>query len=207
MSDSDSSTSTVVPTRERGEFLPREGKKLVYTIEDRAFFFEHQQPLRELPYYLYPLPNCPYLPPVLHLGWLFDNDAIMQYTLQHLPHLVVNTSTFPGVPMTPDTDMTLLSLSWISGIMQHLGLPRLSKSTAAVVMISDIRNGKGFQLGFSLGTNHKGVIAEEHRSKLRDFFAQGQPEKWFLDWCDWQWVRRGRARQTVLKPRSQESRA
>ncbi|KAI0041609.1 hypothetical protein FA95DRAFT_1576265, partial [Auriscalpium vulgare] len=160
MSDSDSSASTVIDVVQRPPrgalFLPRNGwRDLMYTREDHEFFFLQQQPLSDLPHYLWDNVKSPIRPPLLHLGWMLDYDTVMHYTQLNLPHMILCSTKDFSEPMTPSAERTLCGVDWAEALMKHLGLPRFPKDAVRVVVMSD---GKGkTKFGLSLGTNHRGI--------------------------------------------------
>ena len=44
-------------------------------------------------------------------------------------------------------------------------------------------------LGFSIGTNYFGVLAEEGSDKLKVLFGIDEDPKWYVDFYKWKWVR------------------
>ncbi|KAI0041844.1 hypothetical protein FA95DRAFT_1564961 [Auriscalpium vulgare] len=186
-SDSDSSASTVIQIPPH-LFLPQDGRRdLIYTREDHDLFFLQQQPLSVLPHYLWDNVKSPITPPVLHLGWMLDDDAVMQYTQLHLPHMVLCTTT-GSEPPTPSPYRTLCGVSWAEALFKHLGLPRFPKDAVRVVPMSDDKGKAAF--GLSLGTNHRGIVPEKYHARLQEAIAKDQPLRWYLDYLHWQWAPR-----------------
>ncbi|KAI0041843.1 hypothetical protein FA95DRAFT_648489 [Auriscalpium vulgare] len=168
-SDSDSSTSTVIQNPPHGAlFFPQDGRRdLIYT-RPRVLFLATTASQR---------------PPALPVG--------RHQALHHAPcppsWILCSTIDF-DIPAPPDVYRTLCGVGWATAIMKHLGLPRFPKDAVCVVPMSDGKGKKG--LGFSLGTNHRGIVPAKFHAQLQEVIAKDQPLRWYLDCMHWQWAPR-----------------
>ncbi|KAI0055184.1 hypothetical protein BV25DRAFT_1922041 [Artomyces pyxidatus] len=135
-----------------------------YTREDLSRCMA-QQPLTTLPLYLRARHGSRFLPPLLHYGWVLDDEKLVAFALKHCPDNVIYAS---------DTEVS-----------EVLGVPY--KPYMKLCFFAN-EQGKA-HLGLALGNNYDGVIDESYRGKLSNAIAGEKAVQWFLvDSKCWKWM-------------------
>lgn len=159
------------------------------TFQDGVRIFG-QQPLERIPRYLIPRKNPRFSPPLLHYGWILDEELMWKLALE----LSEPFYHWIDGPKKPDYWTTFTCL--IPPLMEHLGLPvdkRVSIRQIGIVERSP-EDKIVVRLVLSTGTNYAGNIPEEITKKLRDATAPGADVKWYLDAMRCKWVENRRWR-------------
>ncbi|KAI0058018.1 hypothetical protein BV25DRAFT_1830575 [Artomyces pyxidatus] len=146
--------------------------------QDRARCFA-QQPLHEIPRYLFPSQKSIYLPPLLHYGWTTTLTELMDKITKICPEELRYFREKPGVSAA----MTLATRAPIVALLAHIGVP--DDKRIAYTPFEDSQ-GKVYA-GITAGNNYSGV-AMEGLSKLDEFFGKGELGKYYLDMRQWKWA-------------------
>ncbi|EIM80678.1 uncharacterized protein STEHIDRAFT_162456 [Stereum hirsutum FP-91666 SS1] len=163
--------------------------RLRYTEADRIRLFR-SQPLNRIGKYLIPKPAdvAVLLPPLLHLGWIVDKEAMFEHALEQGVNCTISDDKGHRRNYYAACNEGLLCF------LEDLDLSFDDRNDVVNVCDGDYELNstearKNFQLAVTIGTNYDRLIPKEAAARIQDFVAPGVKPRWFLDQDKWVWTK------------------
>jgi hypothetical protein len=126
------------------------------------------------------------IPPTFWCGWLLDIDSIFDVVKTICPDAI----RYIGLIHDPkrrqvDKRATVLSETLSKPLARCIELDEKFASLLRGVRVAHSDGEIGIAL--TVGSNHSGILGQEHVDKLSELFVDGEPPKWHIDPYEWQW--------------------